>query len=136
MSDCSDEGSGSWTVSVFSDFADEGSGSSTVSTLSTDVVLDLSGDATTAKPFDVSARKDTQAWFFGWQRAGVQHDERLLAKLEVIVEKTSRANLAVPSPDHSMDMLQMQEELVSLDAARRQDMAIAWVQALSGKGDM
>jgi hypothetical protein len=33
----------------------------------------------------------------------VQHDERLLAKLEVIVEKTSRANLAVPSPDRSMD---------------------------------
>jgi hypothetical protein len=53
----------------------------------------------------------------------------------VIVEKTSRANLAVSSLDHSSDMLQMREELVSLDAARRQDMAIAWVQALSGKGD-
>jgi hypothetical protein len=28
------------------------------------------------------------------------------------------------------------EELASLDDARRQDMATAWVQALSGKGDM
>ncbi|KAE8077104.1 hypothetical protein FH972_015702 [Carpinus fangiana] len=80
-----------------------------------------------AKPYDDSARKDTQAWFFGWLRAGVQHDERLLAKLEMIVENTSRANLAVPSPDRSTDMLQMQEELASLDAARRQDMATAWV---------
>jgi hypothetical protein len=73
---------------------------------------------------------------FGWLRAGVQHDERLLAKLEVIVEKMSRANLVVPSLDRSKDMLRMQEELASLDGVRRQDMATAWVQALSGKGDM
>jgi Na+-transporting methylmalonyl-CoA/oxaloacetate decarboxylase gamma subunit len=44
------------------------------------------------KPFDDSARKDMQAWFFGWLRAGVQHDERLLAKLEVIVKNSSLAN--------------------------------------------
>jgi hypothetical protein len=140
MSNCFDEGSGSSTMSTFSDFVDEGSGSSTVSALSTGsfgyAVLDLFGDAIAAKPFDVSTRKDAQAWFFGWLRPGVQHDERLLAKLEVIVEKTSRANLVVPSPDRSSDMLRMREELASLDAARRQDMAIAWVQALSGKGDM
>jgi hypothetical protein len=66
----------------------------------------------------------------------VQHDERLLAKLEVIVEKTSRATQAVPFPYRSSGMLRMREELASLDAARRQDMAIAWVQALSGQGDM
>ncbi|KAE8077344.1 hypothetical protein FH972_015916 [Carpinus fangiana] len=48
----------------------------------------------------------------------------------------SRANLAVPSPDRSQEMLQMREELASLDVVRRQAMATAWVQALSGKGDM
>jgi hypothetical protein len=94
--------------------------------------FDLYGDATTAKPLDDSARKDTQAWFFGWLRAGVQHDERPLAKLDVIVKNTSRANLAVYSPDHSSDMLWMREELASLDAKRRQDMATTWVQPLSG----
>jgi hypothetical protein len=40
--------------------------------------FDLTMAATTAKPFDDSARKYSQAWFFGWLRAGVQHDERLL----------------------------------------------------------
>ena len=66
----------------------------------------------------------------------MQHDERLLAKLEVIVKNSSRANLAAPSLDRSTDMLRMREELASLDAVRRQDMATAWVQALLGQGDM
>jgi hypothetical protein len=66
----------------------------------------------------------------------VQHNERLLTKLEAIVENTSRANLAVPSTDRSKDMLRMREEHASLDVVRRQAMATAWVQALSGKGDM
>jgi hypothetical protein len=96
--------------------------------------LDVSDGFATA--LDESVRKDTRAWFFGWLRAGVQHDERLLAKLEVIVEKTSRATQATPCPYRSSDMLRMREELASLDAVRRQDMAIAWVQALSGQGDM
>jgi hypothetical protein len=96
----------------------------------------FSGIATAAKPFDDSARKDMQAWFFGWLRTGVQHDERLLAKLEVIIENTRRANQAVPFPDLSKDMLQMREELASLDAVWRQEMAIAWVQGPSGQGDM
>jgi hypothetical protein len=133
VSNCSDDGLGSSTMSAFSNLANEGPGSSTVSTFSTMssgyAKFDLTGAAD-------SARKDSQAWFFGWLRAGVQHDERLLAKLEVIVENTSHANPVVPSLDRSKDMLLMQEELASLGVARRQDMAIAWVQALSGKGDM
>ena len=32
---------------------------------------DLIGAASAAKPLAVSARKDSQAWFFGWLRAGV-----------------------------------------------------------------
>jgi hypothetical protein len=120
------------------DCSDEGSGSSTVSVLSTrsSGYVESSEAATATNPLADSARKDLQAWFFGWLRAGVQHHERLLAKLEVIVENTSRANLVAPSLDHSMDILRMWEELASLDDARRQDMATAWVQALSGRGDM
>jgi hypothetical protein len=98
--------------------------------------LDLTGAATVASPLADSNRKALQAWFFGWLRAGVQHDERLLANLEAIVEKKSRASLAIPSLDRSMDMLRMQEELASLDDVRRQDLATAWVQVLSGKGDI
>jgi hypothetical protein len=117
---CVDAGSsGGSTGSAFSDCvdpADDGSAG-------------FSGDATAVKPLDDFARKDTQSWFFGWPRVGVQHDERLLAKLEVIVKNSSHANLVVPSPDRSTDML---EELASLDAVRRQDLATAWVQALSG----
>ena len=32
---------------------------------------ELIGDVTVAKPRAFSARKDSQAWFFGWLRAGV-----------------------------------------------------------------
>ena len=79
--------------------------------------------------------EDSQAWFFGWMRAGVQHDERLLAKMDIIVERTSRAKLAALSPDHSREMLQMREELASLDVESRQAMATSWLslQAHSGK---
>jgi hypothetical protein len=75
------------------------------------VESDSFGDATEEKPLDDSFRKDMQAWFFGWLRAGVQHDKKLLAKLEVIVENSSRANLAVPSPARPTDILRMQEKL-------------------------
>jgi hypothetical protein len=131
-------------------FADDGSsteaaddGSSTVVPVTLEPVLstgfaesDCFGDATAEKPLDDSFRKDMQAWFFGWLRAAVQHDKKLLAKLEVIVENTSRANLAIPPPARSTNMLRMREKLESFDAARMQDMAIVWVQALSGQGDM
>jgi hypothetical protein len=88
---------------------------------------ELIGDVTVAKSLAVSARKDSQAWFFGWLRAGVQHDEKLLAKLEVIVERTSRAKLDALSPDRSTEMLQMREKLASMDVERRQAMATAWL---------
>jgi hypothetical protein len=38
-------------------------------------------------------RKESQARFFGWVRDCVQHDEKLLAKLDVVVERTTRAKL-------------------------------------------
>jgi hypothetical protein len=88
---------------------------------------DLIGAATVVKPLAVSARKDSQAWFFGWLRAGVQHDEKLLAKLDVIVERTSCAKLDALSPDRSMEMLRMQEKLASLDVESRQAMATSWL---------
>ncbi|KAE8076420.1 hypothetical protein FH972_015076 [Carpinus fangiana] len=99
----------------------------------------LIGAATAAKLLAVSTRKssleDSHAWFFGWLRAGVQHDERLLAKLNVIVERTSSANLVALSSICSREMLRMQEELASLDVESRQALAISWpsLQACSGK---
>jgi hypothetical protein len=72
-------------------------------------------------------RKKSQAWFFGWLRDCVQHDEKLLAKLDVVVERTSRAKLDALSPDHSSVMLQTREKLASLDAEMRQALAIAWL---------
>jgi hypothetical protein len=96
---------------------------------------DLIGAATVAKPLAISARKDLQAWFFGWLRAGLQHDEKLLAKLDVIVERTSHAKLDALSPDCSTKMLRMQEKLASLDVESRQAVATSWLnlQAQSGK---
>jgi hypothetical protein len=41
----------------------------------------------------------------------VQHDEKLLAKLDVIVERTSRAKLNDLSLDRSTEMLRMWEKL-------------------------
>ncbi|KAE8076570.1 hypothetical protein FH972_015210 [Carpinus fangiana] len=124
---------------IGSDFSDDGSIGSVGACGVVHAMLELAmglvlrwWDAVAMKLLDDSARKDTQAWFYRWLRAGVQHDESPLAKLEVIVENTSRANLAVSSPDRSLELLQMWEELASLDAERRQDMATAWVQALLG----
>jgi hypothetical protein len=88
---------------------------------------ELIGDVTVAKSLAVSARKDAQSWFFGWLRAGVQHDEKLLAKLDIIVERMSRTKLDALSPDCSMEMLQMREKLASMDVERRQAMATAWL---------
>jgi hypothetical protein len=72
-------------------------------------------------------RKESQAWFFGWVRDCVQHDEKLLAKLDFVVERMSRAKLDPLAPDHSSVMLQTREKLASLDAETRQALAIAWL---------
>jgi hypothetical protein len=88
---------------------------------------ELIGDVTVAKSLAVSTRKDAQTWFFGWLRAGVQHDEKLLAKLDIIVERTSRTKLDALSPDCSMEMLWMREKLASMDVEHRQAMATAWL---------
>lgn len=68
-------------------------------------------------------------------KAGVPHDERLLAKLDDIVERTSRANLVALSPVRSRELLRMWEKLASMDANSRQAMATAWLglQACSRK---
>ncbi|KAE8125923.1 hypothetical protein FH972_020684 [Carpinus fangiana] len=83
---------------------------------------ELIGAVTVAKPLAVS-----QAWFFGWLRAGVQHDEKLLAKLYVIVERRSRAKLDALSPDRSIEMLRMRKKLASMDDESRQAMATSWL---------
>ena len=57
----------------------------------------------------------------------MQHDEKLLAKLDVIVERTSCAKLDALSPDRSTEMMQMREKLVSLDVESRQAMATSWL---------
>jgi hypothetical protein len=84
---------------------------------------ELIGAVTVAKPLAVSARKETQAWFIGWLRAGVQHDEKLLAKLDVIVKRTSRVKLDALYPDRTTDLLRKQEELASMDVESRQVVA-------------
>jgi hypothetical protein len=89
--------------------------------------IEFIGDVTMTKSLAVSARKDSQAWFFGWLRASVQHDEKLLAKLDVIVERTSRAKLDALSPDRSIEMLQMREKLASMDVERGQALATTWL---------
>jgi hypothetical protein len=53
----------------------------------------------------------------------VQHDEKLLAKLDVIAERTSCAKLDALSLDRSMEMLGMQEKLASMGDESRQAMA-------------
>jgi hypothetical protein len=60
-------------------------------------------------------------------RAGLHHDEKLLAKLDVIVKRTSRAKLDVLSPDRTTDLLLMREELESMDVESRQVVAISWL---------
>jgi hypothetical protein len=85
------------------------------------------GAVTEAKPLACSARKETRAWFIGWLRAGLQHDEKLLAKLDGIVKRTSRAKLDVLSPDRTTDLLLMREELESMDVESRQVVAISWL---------
>jgi hypothetical protein len=85
------------------------------------------GDVTVTKSLAVSARKDSQAWFFGWVRASVQHDEKLLAKLDVIEERSRRTKLDAFSPDRTIEMLQMQEKLVSMDVERGRALATAWL---------
>jgi hypothetical protein len=85
------------------------------------------GAVTEAKPLACSARKETRAWFIGWLRAGLQHDEKLLAKLDVIVKRTSRVKLDVLSPDRTTDLLLMREELESMDVESRQVVAISWL---------
>jgi hypothetical protein len=88
---------------------------------------ELFGDVTVTKSLADSARKDSQAWFFGWVRASVQDDEELLAKLDVIEERTRRAKLDALSPEHSLEMLQMREKLASMDVERGQALATAWL---------
>jgi hypothetical protein len=87
---------------------------------------EIIGDITVAKSL-TTARKDSQAWFFGWVRANVQHDEKLLAKLDVIEERSRRKKLVAFSPDRTIEMLQMQEKLVSMDVERGRALAIAWL---------
>jgi hypothetical protein len=88
---------------------------------------EIIGDVTVTKSLAVSARKDSQAWFFGWVRASVQHDEKLLAKLDVIEERTRRAKLDALSPDRTIEMLQMREKLASMDVEWGQALATAWL---------
>jgi hypothetical protein len=85
------------------------------------------GVVSVAKPQAISAREDSQAWFFGWVRASVQDDEELLAKLDVIEERTRRAKLDALSPDRSKEMLQLREKLASMDVERGQALATAWL---------
>jgi hypothetical protein len=87
---------------------------------------EIIGDVTVTKSL-VSVRKDSQAWFFGWVRASVQHDEKLLAKLDVIEERSRRTKLVAFSPDRTIEMLQMQEKLVSMDVERGRALATAWL---------
>jgi hypothetical protein len=85
------------------------------------------GDVIVTKSLAVSARKDSQAWFFGWVRASVQHDEKLLAKLDVIEERSRRTKVDALSPNRTIEMMQMQEKLASMDAERVQALAFAWL---------
>jgi hypothetical protein len=88
---------------------------------------DLFGEVTELKTLADSAREDSRAWFFGWVRASVQDDEELLAKLDVIEERTRRAKLDALSVEQTLEMLQMQEKLASMDVERGQALATAWL---------
>jgi hypothetical protein len=88
---------------------------------------EIIGDVTVTKSLAVSVRKDSQAWFFGWVRANVQHDEKLLAKLDVIEERSRRTKLVAFSSDRTREMLQMQEKLVSMDVERGRALATVWL---------
>jgi hypothetical protein len=57
----------------------------------------------------------------------VQHDEKLLAILDVIVERMNRAKLNDLSLDRSTEMLRMREKLASMDVESRQAMATFWL---------
>jgi uncharacterized protein YmfQ (DUF2313 family) len=57
----------------------------------------------------------------------VQHDEKLLAKLDVIVKRTSHAKLDALSPDRTTEMLQKREKLASIDVESRQVLATSWL---------
>jgi hypothetical protein len=84
-------------------------------------------DVSESKSFADSAREDSQAWFFGWVRASVQDDEELLAKLDVIEERTRRTKLDASSVDYSLEMLQLREKLAYFDVERGQALATAWL---------
>jgi hypothetical protein len=88
---------------------------------------DLVGDVSESKSFADSAREDSQAWFFGWVRASVQDDEELLAKLDVIEERTRRTKLDALPVEHPLELLQMREKLASMDVERGQALATAWL---------
>jgi hypothetical protein len=57
----------------------------------------------------------------------VQHDEKLLAKLDVIVKRTSHAKLDALSTDRTTEMLQKREKLASIDVESRQVLATSWL---------
>jgi hypothetical protein len=57
----------------------------------------------------------------------VQHDEKLLAKLDVIVKRTSRAKLDALSLDRTTEMLRKREKLTSIDVESRQVLATSWL---------
>jgi hypothetical protein len=57
----------------------------------------------------------------------VQDDEELLAKLDVIEERTRRAKLDALSLEQNLEMLQMREKLASMDVERGQALATAWL---------
>jgi hypothetical protein len=57
----------------------------------------------------------------------VQHDEMHLAKLEVIVERTSRTKLDALFRNRTSEMLRIQEKLASIDVESRQVMATSWL---------
>jgi hypothetical protein len=57
----------------------------------------------------------------------VQDDEELLAKLDVIEERTRRAKLDALSVEQTLEMLQMREKLASMDVERGQALATAWL---------
>jgi hypothetical protein len=57
----------------------------------------------------------------------VQHDEKLLAKLDVIVKRTSHAKLDALSSDRTTEMLQKREKLASIDVESRQVLATSWL---------
>jgi hypothetical protein len=57
----------------------------------------------------------------------VQHDEKLFAKLDVIVKRTNRTKLDALSPDRSTEMLRMREKPASMNVESWQAMATSWL---------